>query len=245
VRFFGVHGTNEDGPANADADHLGMGATVGKVWSTFGETARVSNGTDVWPVNFPRYTVNLEAELRLSFQGYVLDAARLAYQVQRLEGGADKGAAALAEHAWKTYQACGTRTRYVLVGYSQGAWAVSKFLRGGGGAAPNPVLPAVLGQVAGVLLIGDPAWPISDKWPGLRGIASAVGRGVSSPYVVGALKDKFRSLCVSYDPDVHDSICMFSNDLSKLSPGIAAHTSYVTNGMAEDSGRWLASLVNT
>jgi hypothetical protein len=245
VRFFGAHGTNEDGPDNAAADHLGMGGTVGRVWSAFGEAARVPEGADVWPVDFPRYTVDLEVKLRSTFEGYALDASQFAFQVQQLEGGADKAARALAEHTWKTYQSCGSRTRYVLVGYSQGAWGIDKFLRGGGGVVPNPVLPSVLSQVAGVLLIGDPAWPTSDEWPGLRGIATAAGRGVSGPCVPTALTSKFRSLCVSYAPDVHDSICMFSNDLLKLSPGFDAHTSYVDNGMAVEGGKWLASLVNT
>lgn len=234
IKFFGVHGTNEDGPKFPGDDLAGVGDTVLTVWRSFSES---HNGTSavLEAVDFPKSTLDI------SLPPSERQVAIKLKQLLDLEAGADRAAKALSNQMWATYQRCGTRTRYVLVGYSQGAWAIDKALRGGGGLTPN--LPAMLDLVAGVYLMGDPAWPRSDQWPGRQGLATLVGHGVSAPYMPTRVAGRFRSVCASYAGDVHDAVCMFDGKVANVRKAFEAHFTYKDNGGAKSGGQWLASLV--
>jgi hypothetical protein len=234
IKFFGVHGLNEEGPSYPGDELGGVGATVRATWKAFEESSS-STSAVLEAVDFPKSTLDF------SVPSDERDAITRLQQVLDLEAGADKAAAALSEQIWATYQRCGARTRYVLVGYSQGAWAIDKALRGAGGL--KPVLPAVLELVAGVYLMGDPAWPRSDQWPGRAGLATLVGRGVSDPYRPAGVADRFKSVCVTYPGDVHDAVCMFDWNLANLQKNLDAHYTYKEKA-SKTGGEWLASLVS-
>jgi hypothetical protein len=244
IRFFGAHGTNEDGPGDPADQWLGMGETVAEVWQAFTASPKNHQSADFEAVDFEKTSVDIKALLQPVlpvFDDVRLRLVKLSIQLSQLEPGADKAAAALANQIWRTYQECGAKTRYILVGYSQGAWGIDKVLRGDGPLAP--VLSPVLEQVSGVYLMGDPAWPADAQSPGRQGAATAIGRGVSYPYVPVAVANRFRSMCVSYAGDVYDSICMLGGNAEKFFPGIDAHYTYKSNGMAINGGEWLSSVV--
>jgi predicted esterase len=220
-----------------------MGKPVFAVWKEYSSGShRHPGGAAAEAVGFQKSVVDLNAHFSLSWENNLLDAANLVGQVAQLEGGADQGSSALRDQLWSIYQDCGVQTRYVLVGYSQGAWAIDKFLRG---QPENPVLPVLLEQTAGVFLMGDPAWPVDSQWPGRQGLATWAHHGVSDPYVHTAVANRFQSMCVSYEGNVYDSICLFKPEAwDKFLPGIDAHKSYADNGMATNGGRWLASIAS-
>jgi hypothetical protein len=69
--------------------------------------------------------------------------------------------------------------------------------------------------------------------------------GFKDDYVPEALADRFRSVCVAYAVS-YDPICMLKvtpEDFPHSFPNIEAHYEYAVNGMAEDGGEWLASIV--
>lgn len=144
----------------------------------------------------------------------------------RLEPGADQAAAALAEQISDTYLECADQTRYVLVGYSQGAWAIGKALRGN--LAPGPINQSVQDRVAAILLVGDPAWPANEQpHPNRSGVATRWGRRpLSAPYAPAEFAARFTSVCVSFDGGVYDPICWHDGDFGHLRDQLYAHSAY-------------------
>jgi hypothetical protein len=217
IKFFGVHGTNEDGPGLPDDEFLGLGETVWNVWQSFSERAAIADSRAVEAVDFPRTTADLPGSLR-SLPVFI-------HQLSQVEPGADQAAAALREQISDTYISCGAQTRYLLVGYSQGAWAIDKALRAN--LAPGPLSQSAESQVAGILLLGDPAWPPNEPYADKKGVAvSLLSRGVSGPYAPDRFADRFVSYCVSYDGDVYDPICWYDGDFDHLKRDLSAHYTY-------------------
>ncbi|MFF3359156.1 cutinase family protein [Streptomyces sp. NPDC002917] len=83
-------------------------------------------------------------------------------------------------------------TRFVLAGYSQGAWVIDNYLRS---AKPN-----ILSKIDGVVLYGDPQWDHGSKGQGLARIISKNYKTwrLSGPYP--DLKDRTQSICANKDP---------------------------------------------
>ncbi|MFG2030502.1 cutinase family protein [Streptomyces sp. NPDC048825] len=91
----------------------------------------------------------------------------------------------------ETLQSCAD-TQFVLVGYSQGAWVIDKFLRS--------TRPQVLNHIAGVALYGDPQW---DNGRNGRGIARQLSRYISTLRLGGdypGFGDRIQSWCAARDP---------------------------------------------
>jgi len=218
IKIFGVHGANEAGPGVAGDSFFGVGETVWNIWTNFSLTVDVPGGIAIEAVDFPRTPVDLPAAgLRSS--------ATFFQQIAQLEPGAEQAAAALAEQVSDTYIACGDRTRYLFVGYSQGAWAIDKALRKN--LAPDPLNSSVEALVAGVLLLGDPAWPANEPYPDKKGVASTLLNGaVSSPYAPKRFANRLTSYCVSFAGDVYDPICWYNGDFKRLQKDLHAHFTY-------------------
>ena len=70
--------------------------------------------------------------------------------------------------------------RFVIAGYSQGAWVVGDSLVGGGGGWPSPVDPVYAPKVAAVVMYGDPRFRSGEAFTtrqlGPRAPRSAVGQ---------------------------------------------------------------------
>jgi hypothetical protein len=213
VKFFGVHGTNEK-PPGEDTKFGGAGETIWNIWLTFVNSEDKPLTKSFEAVDFP--------ESRVDFpEAYVWSQATFLAQVAQLDAGANAAATQLVKQMSATNVECGAGTRYLLVGYSQGAWAIDRALR-------QNLPPGLEAQIAGILLLGDPAWPRNNPYPDREGIAVSHGqaRGVTPPYAPSRFANRFVSICVSYPGDVYDPICWFDGNLSHITGQLWAHFSY-------------------
>ncbi|WP_326827151.1 cutinase family protein [Streptomyces sp. NBC_01751] len=172
IFFFGAHGVGEEG----------FGPEVEDVWTKYKQGMSSSGLTlDAAPIDYPKQA--LPQVLK----------PRTVSNLEAVTNGAITLNAQLSERRAK----CGNE-RYVLVGYSQGAWVIDKFLALAG--------PSVLDWIAGVALLGDPQYP---KTGIVRKLAPSYA---ISPYLPPSIKERANSWCVSYDfPDagrsVADPVC--------------------------------------
>lgn len=109
------------------------------------------------------------------------------------------GAAALKKQLAGRIDACRGAERYVLAGFSQGAWVIHQYLKN----APREVLD----KVSGVAVLGDP------QFTGTGFIPTLLPNYAINPYFPSGIRHK--SLCLSYDLPgagraVNDPICRFS-----------------------------------
>jgi hypothetical protein len=114
---------------------------------------------------------------------------------------AQKGINQLAAQLAGQSKAC-PKQKFVLLGYSQGAWVVGDALAGGGGGVAPAVGKALGKKVAAIILYGDPRFRASE--PYTRGTHAANVNGLI-PREVGGLKayaSRIRSYC-----DSDDTIC--------------------------------------
>lgn len=147
------------------------------------------------------------------------------------------------------FKACGARTRFVLAGYSFGAWVVDLTLRD----LKTTVLgKLILGQVAGAGVMGDPASPDSHckkiSTPRGRreicrqGVATSFGAGYpkDSEYRDNGLSKNFTAYCLVHSDTDFDPVCGMYY-LSDVSAHVKAHvTGYRASGLATSLGRVLA-----
>jgi hypothetical protein len=142
-------------------------------------------------------------------------------------------------------------TRFVLNGYSEGAWVIDCWLHGNMPGANQHTCTTGTGggrhynSIAGVSLYGDPQW---DGNPD-KGIARLAPFRALDPYIpTGHLTNRFRSWCAPGDP-----ICghgLNDNDLlSRLGKAsdcgknpACPHFAYKDLQFTETEGQWLASL---
>jgi cutinase len=108
--------------------------------------------------------------------------------------------------------------RFVLLGYSQGAWVVGDSLAGGGGGFPPPVSAALGTRVAAVVLYGDPRYRSGEPFD--AGTAGAAGTTINGiiPRDRGALAtyaSRIRSYC-----EIDDPFCQYGG------PGGSGHFAY-------------------
>ncbi|MGP3638380.1 cutinase family protein [Streptomyces sp. 24-1644] len=102
-----------------------------------------------------------------------------------IEPDVNVGVAAIQKAMDRAVRSCSS-TRFVLVGYSLGAWVVDKFL------VTDPHRRQL---VRAAQLYGDPQWRAPGKG---KGLAVAFNRGLRTPYPPSA--DKVQSLCNQRDP---------------------------------------------
>ncbi|MGW4544095.1 cutinase family protein [Streptomyces chartreusis] len=102
-----------------------------------------------------------------------------------------EGVSEIGRDVAEALQSCAD-TKFVLAGYSQGAWVIDAFLRS--------AHPRVRNQIAGVALYGDPQWDHGKKG---RGIARELSGYVRSLRVGGeypGFGDRIQSWCSVRDP---------------------------------------------
>lgn len=110
------------------------------------------------------------------------------------------GSIALNNQLTERYKAC-PGERFILVGYSEGAWVIHDYLKNLGAGA--------LDRIAGVALLGDPQYVRTGIIPKLY------PNHAIAPYFPPALQERAASWCVSYNlpaakRTVFDPICHFS-----------------------------------
>lgn len=191
VLFFGLHGVNEGSSTT-------WGKNIGAVWQAF--HAQVPAAVPERAI-YPYVKLDWPVDIHTPLQAKALqsDAQSAAGSLETL----------MYDHRLTS---CGTRTRFVLAGYSLGAWAVDLALRDLNSTAAGQ---AVLAQVAGAGLMGDPAFPkhlctvvgIFQKCR--EGVASLLGHGYpkQSEYLDNGLSKGFLSLCLSYSDTYLDPVC--------------------------------------
>lgn len=134
VQFLGAHGVNEGSRTN-------WGNNIQAVWNAFHTQDPAAVGV---AANYPYISLDWPLDFKT-----VSQAAALQSKAQ--------SAAQAIEPVFNRFTSCGTRTRFVLAGYSLGAWAVDLTLRGLNSTVAGKT---VLAQVAGAAVMGDPAFPV-------------------------------------------------------------------------------------
>ena len=158
ITFVGVHGLGE-GPENSETINQTRLA-----YTTWAAAHGHPGATSFAVANYPRQS----AWSFVVGRGHLIDAATRA----------------VGTAVSQARQACPS-TRFVLAGYSLGAWAIDNFLAGGAGQAA--------GRIDGIALYGDP-WLFRG---GDRGLAR-IWRGDAGSYP--QFPAITRTVCVDHDP---------------------------------------------
>ncbi|WP_329543960.1 PE-PPE domain-containing protein [Streptomyces sp. NBC_01356] len=210
--FIGAHGLNEDWKST----------TIEKTWKSFYSAPR-RNAPN------PKMTSLLYPKMTVSqfFRNEVVGSQAVS---------ATTVGVGFLNKEIKSAQANCSSTRFVLAGYSEGAWIIDRYLRQNHDYNLRSV-------VAGVLLYGDPQ---ADNGSKEQGLARRYGYGVSGPYVPSELSDRFKTFCYDHDPICGKGFEGRSAE-EQMSAAIACsdancpHFWYKTRGAAEQGGRFLAS----
>jgi hypothetical protein len=188
VEFLGLHGLNEGASGGLpNADH--WGPTIQDVWANF----RTSGVVEAHAVDYPRLTVS-DNDLLGSFQ--ILPAA-------------DHAAKVLKNQILSIRYYCAS-TRIVIAGFSQGAWSVDRAIRELG-TSPNLFERLALRSVAGIFLMGDPAWPFDAPVKDRAGLATLhhLGYMTKKDYLNNEVsQNRFQSICLALSDGRFDPICM-------------------------------------
>jgi hypothetical protein len=221
--FLGAHGVNEGSSSN-------WGKTIQAVWTAFNKQVPTALGEPI-----PYGVVPLDW-LHFSTVGQALALQRQAKTDTQV----------LETQMHNQFTACGTKTRFVLAGYSFGAWVVDLTLRGLNSTVAGK---RILAQVAGAVVMGDPAYPVLDcKTVGIyqhcrEGVATYFGAGYpkTSQYLSNGLSN-FTAYCLSYSDTHLDPVCGEYGPSSLFSSAnIQLHeTGYQTSGLAARLGGVLA-----
>jgi hypothetical protein len=98
--------------------------------------------------------------------------------------------------------------RFVVAGYSQGAWVVGDSLVGGGGGWPSPVDPVYAPKVAAVVMYGDPRFRSGEAFNAGTAGVNAPRNGII-PRDLGAFAryaNRTRNYC-----ELNDTICQYGS----------------------------------
>lgn len=214
VHFLGLHGLNE----RSDLHSPSVNAT----WKTFesevgAKAARPRR--DI--IHFPLVTT----------QEFL---ARTTWSRNGMEPDVNKGVQAVQRTMDRAISTCPT-TKFVLTGYSLGAWVVDKFLLTDTRRRP---------QVLAAQLYGDPQW--NDPGKG-QGLAVILGRGLRTSYPPSA--DRVQSLCNHRDPvcgtGYRDGTLDLGRRLADAAMVKCPGSSHCYSGRATtQGGQFLASRVN-
>lgn len=223
--FFGGHGLAEGGVSD-------WGATVKDVYDNYEKGIHEAD---------PDVSVGGEAIAypRTEFPDWVrLVRARFS---SRQEEEVINGSIALSDQLTERYKAC-PGERFILAGYSEGAWVIHDYLKNLGTKA--------LDRIAGVVLLGDP------QYAGTGIIPKLYPNHAITPYFPPALKGKAASWCVSYNlpaakRTVFDPICHFSgSDITnclkaaqgEIDETWCPHLRYVETGGTKRAADFLVSV---
>jgi hypothetical protein len=233
VLFLGAHGVNEGSRTN-------WGNNVKAMWDAFHKKVPAAVGK---AVNYPYIKLKWPADFSTIKQAVTLKQST-----------AEPDAHILETDMFNQFTTCSTRTRFVLAGMSLGAWVVDLALRDLNGTVAGKL---ILAQVAGVGLMGDPAFPkhicktVTGRHGSRRvcrqGVATYFGQGYSkqSDYLDNGLSRGFISLCLSYSDTYLDPVCGMYDLGSFTKANIALHGSGYQNksGAAAYLGGVLAGYV--
>jgi Cutinase len=240
VMVIGARGTNE-GPTTdwhnpsayaKDPDH-GVGATV---YSMFGQLKTAN----------PKLVFSLEPAVYPTIFGgkTVLAFLQNAGQSAQYLGDAQIGEESIALDIQTTDAVCGHAKRYILAGYSLGAWAVHDALH---------ELGSLVAEIAGVALFGDPKFQpgqsfvrdftSEDKYYGIAYINQPQYDSIPP-----ALVNQTGSWCLPADP-----VCQYRSDdirtwLGEVGycvtgSGACAHFQYATDGETLNAAAFLSPLL--
>ena len=121
--------------------------------------------------------------------------------------------------------------RFVVAGYSQGAWVVGDSLVGGGGGWPSPVDPVYAPKVAAVVMYGDPRFRSGEAFNAGTAGVNAPRNGII-PRDLGAFAlyaNRTRNYC-----ELDDTICQWG---SSGSGHFVYPSKYTSNAAAFVVGR--------
>jgi hypothetical protein len=211
VVFIGAHGLNEDWKSR----------TIEKTWKSFNAAPR-RNASNLKMVSlrYPKMTVSQ------FFRNEVVGSQAVS---------ATAVGVGFLNKEIRTARVSCSSTRFVLAGYSEGAWIIDRYLRQNHDYKLRNV-------IASVVLYGDP----QADGPNGQGLARRYGHGVSSPYIPSELSDRVRTFCYDRDPICGKGYESRSAE-AQMAVAIACsnancpHFWYETRGATEQGGRFLAS----
>jgi hypothetical protein len=168
----------------------------------------------------------------------------------KFQASAADGAYSIVTEINRARAACGDQLRFVLAGYSQGAWSVH--------IALYALDAATLNSISAVVLFGDPEFQPgqvidrgSQNGLGNSGVATAID--VSHRNVPASIRARTASYCLPRDP-----ICQGVSPVNGLTAGAAylgycqlvnwaegkcPHTSYFTSGRTSDAAAFARALL--
>ncbi|KAI1170603.1 carbohydrate esterase family 5 protein [Nemania sp. FL0916] len=104
--------------------------------------------------------------------------------------------------------ACGAKSRVVLLGYSQGGNVMTDALAGGVDK-PTPLSTKYTQYLTGVAVFGDPTFTVGQSFDAGNATKSGIfSRGGDSLALLSTYAPKIRSYCM-----VHDTVCAFGDSL--------------------------------
>jgi hypothetical protein len=243
VLFLGAHGVGQGGAQGSSPDKAHWGSTIQVLWQTLDNNGVGAVGE---AVSYPKVPepLNLKDTPEM---GKWLSVSLVPSSLA--------GNSSLMSDLTSTYQAC-PGTLFLLAGYSQGAWIIDYVLhyldseKGHGG---EPLGKKILGNIKGVYLMGDPAFPQTSSKSAIEGLVNWYGSIVEPllpesvyPTVKEYLANgvpvaDFESVCAGGDP-----VCRYDGSLSDLTAHIKVHEQAYTSGnpsVAVDGGNWLATRI--
>ncbi|MFE9967509.1 cutinase family protein [Streptomyces sp. NPDC005525] len=208
LTFIGAHGLNEDWKST----------TISNTWKSFNPARR---GDAPHSLHYPKMKVSQ------FFNSEVVGAQAVSATTV--------GAGFLNKEISAVRASCSS-ARFVLAGYSEGAWVIDRYLRQKHDYELRDV-------VAAVVLYGDPQ---QDNGSEGKGIAQRYGHGVSSPYIPSELSDRVKTFCNDRDPIcgkgyANRSATEQMHAAISCTNASCPHFSYATNGDTEKGGSFLAS----
>jgi hypothetical protein len=130
---------------------------------------------------------------------------------------ANAGISMLTQRLTQRAAACPNQ-RFVLLGYSQGAWVIGDALAGGGGGWPAPVSAQLGTKVAAIVLYGDPryrAWEWFNAGTAGAAVSPISGLIPRDPGALNTYAGRIRSYC-----ELDDPFCQYGG------PGGSGHGAY-------------------
>ncbi|MFF2206280.1 cutinase family protein [Streptomyces sp. NPDC058145] len=182
VHFRGLPGMV--GPGEKDGKSI-----IADTWDNFQQSRTAGMSPTSHVVEYPAMKVTELTDLARAGLTNPPEALRIAER--NFNSSNVAGMARIGLDIAKTRQKC-KATRFVLAGYSQGAWVIDRYLRF--------AKPEVLRKIDAVALYGDPQWEHDAKG---RGRARILSRYFETWKLSGqypGFKDRVQSLCASKDP---------------------------------------------
>jgi hypothetical protein len=233
IEFVGVHGVQEA----LKSSEQNMGPEVFDTFSRFQQQAQAA-GVDVASYGVPYTSITL---------------VQLLKQIRNSFPNVQEGVKLLSDHIQSQKAACPDQ-REALVGYSEGAWIIDKFL--------HDASSDLTGRVTAVVLFGDPEFDhTATDFVRLSkdgdGIARTISKFAISPYLPQGLTGRAASYCLSerigtvHKRTTHDPVCNFtSSKLSDISNCVlkalnagCVHLHYIKKGVTQRGATFLGGVL--